>query len=92
MRQLRVFFNYLNETEATDRPIKYKLALKDVPKRKVRIHQAKKPEKQYSPDEIKALIAATRSAAHLSHIYLAINAAYIPSDIGRDYPPVFAPD
>lgn len=60
LRQVRVFFKYLNDIEATDRPIKYKLPLKDVPKRKLRIHQAKKPEKQFSPDEIKALIAAAR--------------------------------
>jgi integrase len=80
---VRVFFNYLNETEATDRPIKYKLALQDVPKRKIRMHQAGQEEKLFSRDEIKALIRTAKTAAQLSHIYLGINAAYGSADIGR---------
>jgi len=83
LRQVRVFFNYLNETEATDRPIKYKLALQDVPKRKIRMHQAGQEEKLFSRDEIKALIRTAKTAAQLSHIYLGINAAYGSADIGR---------
>ena len=76
LRNVRVFFKYLNDIEATDRQINYRRGLKDPPKRAIRIDQAKKPEKQYSQDEVKALIAATRSSAQLSHIYLALNASY----------------
>ncbi len=83
LRQVRVFFKYLNDIEATASPINYSRGLKDPPKRAIRKHQAAQEEKLWSSDEIKALIAATRSAAQLSHIYLGINAAYGPADIGR---------
>ena len=83
LRQVRVFFKYLNDIEATDSPINYSRGLKDPPKRAIRKHQAAQEEKLFSRDEIKALIHTSRSAAHLSHIYLGIDAAYGAADIGR---------
>ena len=83
LRQVRVFFKYLNDIEATDSPINYSRGLKDPPKRAIRQHQATREEKLFSSDEIKALIGASRSAAQLTHFYLGINAAYGPADIGR---------
>lgn len=78
-----VVFKYLTDIEATDSPINYTRGLKDPPKRAIRKHEATQEEKLSSREEIKALIAATRSAAHLSHLYLGINTAYGRADIGR---------
>lgn len=83
LRQVRVFFKYLNEIGATDTPINYTRALRDTPKRVLRKHGASVEEKLFSRDEIKALIASAKSSAQLSHIYLGINAAYGTADIGR---------
>ncbi len=83
LRQVRVFFKYLNEIGVTEIPINYARGLRDTPKRIIRKHEATQEEKLFTRDEIKALIRTSRSAAQLSHIYLGINAAYGTADIGR---------
>ena len=83
LRQVRVFFSYLNDIGATESPINYARALRDAPKRVLRKHEASKEEKVFTADEIRALIETADSPAQLSHVYLGINAAYGAADIGR---------
>lgn len=82
LRLVRVLFKYGNDIEATDRPIRFAIGLKAVPRSVVRKDQAKRPAKEFSADEVHRLLAAAEAPMR-AFILLGLNCGYGPADIAR---------
>jgi integrase len=82
LRLVRTVFKYGNDIEATDRPIRYQIGLKAVPKSAVRKDQAAKPAKEFTAAEVWALYEAAEQPMR-AFILLGLNAAYGTMDIAR---------
>lgn len=82
LRLVRVLFKHANDTEATEREIRYKLGLKAVPKSVVLKHVHKQDAKEFTVSEVWAMLDAS-SQPMKAFILLGLNAAYGTADIGR---------
>jgi integrase len=82
LRLARVLFKYANDIEATDRDIPYRIGLKQVPKSIVRKHEATKPAREFTVEEIWRLHDAAPIPIR-AFILLGLNCAYGTADIGR---------
>ncbi len=82
LRAARAIFRYANAIEATERPIRYEIGMKQASRASVRKHAAKQPAKTFTREQITALIdeAGTPMKAF---VLMGINAAYGTSDIAR---------
>lgn len=82
LRLLRALFRYCNAIQITEQPIAFQLGTRSVPKSVSRKHAAAKPAKEFDREEILALIKSA-DVPMRSFVYLGINCAYGPADIGR---------
>ncbi len=82
LRRVRVLFQYGNDIEATERPFAYRIGLKSVPRVSVRKHQAARPAKEFTREEIHSLLGKA-NVMMKAYIHLALNCGFGPADIGR---------
>jgi len=82
LRLVRVFFKYINDAELCDRPIRYSIGLKAVPKSVVRKDRAKRDAKEFSVDEIHRLLEHA-SVPMRAFILLGLNCGFGTTDIAR---------
>jgi len=82
LRLVRVFFKYVNDAELCDRPIRYAIGLKAVPKSSVRKHQAKKPAKEFAAEECWRLLDAAGTPMR-AFVLLGLNCGFGTADIAR---------
>lgn len=82
LRLVRVLFKWANDTEATEREIRYKIGLKAVPKSVVTKHTHKQPVKEFSAAEVWAMLDASGQPMR-AFVLLGLNCAYGTADIGR---------